>query len=59
MVCREMDQGPAGLAGVLLTWLYSPRPDGQTVVADAALLLGLNPIYWDFSHQAMAGRRSP
>ena len=37
--------------------VYLFRSDGSNdAVADvAALVLALNPLYWDFSHQAMAG----
>jgi hypothetical protein len=44
-----------GLSGVLLTWFYLARLSGRRDVADfGALLVALNPFYWDFSHQAMA-----
>ena len=44
-----------GLLGVTLTWLFLRDLTGKLWIADVgALLLGLNPVYWDFSHQAMA-----
>lgn len=44
-----------GLAGVLFAWLYVRSITGNSYIADvSALLLGLSPIFWDFSHQAMA-----
>ncbi len=44
-----------GLVGVALAWLLALRLSGRRAIADvAALALALNPLYWDFSHQAMA-----
>ena len=44
-----------GLLGVVLAWYLARRVTGDPPTVDwAALALGLNPFYWDFSHQAMA-----
>lgn len=44
-----------GLAGIVLSWLLVRRLTASNRTADvAALALGLNTIYWDFSHQVMA-----
>lgn len=44
-----------GLLGVVLAWFLARRLTGHEHLADlAALIVGLNPLYWDFSHQIMA-----
>jgi hypothetical protein len=44
-----------GLLGVALAWLYLTAVTGRKLIGDVgALALGLSPLYWDFSHQAMA-----
>jgi len=44
-----------GILGVVLAWILTKRLTGDDRAADiAALLLGLNVWYWDFSHQVMA-----
>jgi hypothetical protein len=44
-----------GLIGVLAAWHLVRRLTGSLLTADvAAALVGLNPFYWDFSHQALA-----
>jgi hypothetical protein len=43
-----------GLGGVLAVWGLVSRLTGNPCAADlAGLLTGLNPFYWDFSHQVM------
>jgi hypothetical protein len=47
--------GSVGILGIALTWFVVRRLSGHVAAADlAALAVGLNPYYWDFSHQAMA-----
>lgn len=44
-----------GLLGICLAWMLVRRVTERADLADlAALLLALNPFYWDFSHQAMS-----
>lgn len=43
-----------GLLGVVPVWLWVRRLAGTRSADSAALVLGLNPFYWHFSHQAMA-----
>ncbi len=44
-----------GLIGVVCVWLLARRIGGSDFYGDlAALAIALNPLYWDFSHQAMA-----
>ena len=43
-----------GLLGVILAWYWVRRVSGKTALADlSALLVAINPFYWDFSHQTM------
>ena len=43
-----------GLIGVIAAWFLVRRVTERPVLADlAALLVALNPFYWDFSHQVM------
>src|SRR5207253_2025989 len=44
-----------GLAGVLVVWHLVKRLTCSALTADlAAALVGLSPVYWDFSHMALA-----
>lgn len=44
-----------GLLGIICVWFFARRVTQDERGADVvALFVGLNPIYWDFSHQAMA-----
>ena len=44
-----------GLLGILATWFLVARITSRPEFADlAALIIALNPFYWDFSHQAMS-----
>lgn len=44
-----------GLVGVIFSWFYLRKVTGNAFLADlGAMIIGLNPFYWDFSHQAMA-----
>jgi hypothetical protein len=44
-----------GLLGIVLVWLLVRRLGQHQHLADlAALLVALNPFYWDFSHRVMA-----
>jgi 4-amino-4-deoxy-L-arabinose transferase-like glycosyltransferase len=43
-----------GLGGVVAAWCLVRRVSGRAVPVDlAALVVALNPFFWDFSHQAM------
>lgn len=44
-----------GLSGMAMSWWYLRRVTGNVRVADlGASFVAMNPLYWDFSHQAMA-----
>jgi Dolichyl-phosphate-mannose-protein mannosyltransferase len=44
-----------GIIGILVVWLLGVRITGRNQGGDLlAAAIGLNPFYWDFSHQAMA-----
>ncbi len=43
-----------GLLGLVPLWLWVRRLGGAGAADAAALVVALNPLYWHFSHQAMA-----